>query len=260
MRAHLPSRLTRRAGDARSYRYVFVVTYGRSGSTLLMGLLNTIPGYRIRGENDNALHHLFRAYASVRDAYPKRAETAWSTGDPWYGADRWRPEEFRRSLVDAFVAQVLRPAPEDRVLGFKEIRYTTEHIRDLDPYLDFLRTAFPNSKIVFNHRLPTDVAKSAWWAENPKALERIKAADARLAAIPADDRHFHFHFDRIDDSLDTIRELFRFLGEEMDTKRVRATLETPHSYRPGERPVAAGSAAGRARTLARRVVVRLRRR
>ena len=39
--------------------YVFVMTYGRSGSTLLMGLLNTIPGYLIRGENDDALRFLF---------------------------------------------------------------------------------------------------------------------------------------------------------------------------------------------------------
>ena len=32
------------------FGYLFVVTYGRSGSTLLMGLLNSIPGYLIRGE------------------------------------------------------------------------------------------------------------------------------------------------------------------------------------------------------------------
>src|SRR5262245_42168913 len=39
--------------------YVFVMTYGRSGSTLLMGLLNTLPGYLIRGENDDAMKFLY---------------------------------------------------------------------------------------------------------------------------------------------------------------------------------------------------------
>ena len=29
--------------------YVFICTYGRSGSTLLQGVLNSIPGYLIRG-------------------------------------------------------------------------------------------------------------------------------------------------------------------------------------------------------------------
>ncbi len=38
---------------------VFVVTYGRSGSTLLTGILNSIPGFLIRGENRDAVHHLF---------------------------------------------------------------------------------------------------------------------------------------------------------------------------------------------------------
>ena len=31
------------------------MTYGRSGSTLVQGLLNSIPGYLIRGENSAAL-------------------------------------------------------------------------------------------------------------------------------------------------------------------------------------------------------------
>src|SRR5829696_1859856 len=45
--------------SAQGLGYVFVMTYGRSGSTLLMGLLNTIPGYLVRGENDDALRFLY---------------------------------------------------------------------------------------------------------------------------------------------------------------------------------------------------------
>ncbi|MFC0007399.1 sulfotransferase [Micromonospora siamensis] len=225
--------LNRRAEEPHERGFLFVVTYGRSGSTLLMGLLNTIPGYRIRGENANALHHLYQAVRAVRDGRETHQGGNRAT-DPWYGVDQWRPDGFERALVDAFVANVLRPAPGDRVLGFKEIRYTSEHVKDLDGYLDFLRTAFPQSRIVFNHRLPADVAKSAWWAQNPHALKRIEAADARMRAVPADDRHFHFQFDEIDDSLANIRQLFGWLGEEVDEQRVRRTLQTPHSYRPGE--------------------------
>ena len=40
------------------FRTVNIVTYGRSGSTLLMGLLNAIDGYRIRGENFNCFEEL----------------------------------------------------------------------------------------------------------------------------------------------------------------------------------------------------------
>jgi Sulfotransferase family len=242
-------------GPVRRYKYVFVVTYGRSGSTLLMGLLNTIPGYRIVGENANTLYRLYQADQALHEAHAKRGRDSNLPIHPWYGATDWRPDRFRQALVDAFVTNVLRPGRDDRVLGFKEIRYTQAHMKDLAQFLDFVRAAFPDSKIIFNHRVPDKVAASAWWADNPKALDQIKTADERMRAIPADDRHFHFEFDDIDDSLDNIRALFGWLGERVDEAAVRATLNRPHSYQPGGGgPVPSQSRGGRARVLARRVL------
>ena len=45
-------------------RHVFVMTYGRSGSTLLMGILNSIPGWLLRGENRHAMRHLYDFHRS----------------------------------------------------------------------------------------------------------------------------------------------------------------------------------------------------
>lgn len=212
------------------YAYVFIVTYGRSGSTLLMSLLNTIPGYRVCGENYNALYRIYQADAAIEKAH--RTSSGASNLAPtsaWYGAPRFRPGVFRRDLINSFVANVLRPQPGDRVLGFKEIRHTESHVPDLSDYLKFLRQAFPNCRIVFNHRAVSDVAKSSWWTQVGRAAEKIKAADERLLAIPADEQQFHFFYDGIDDSLDNIRELFHFLGEKLDERAVREVLGTPHS-------------------------------
>lgn len=46
--------------------YLFVVTYGRSGSTLVQGLLNSIPGYLIRGENRGVLYRLYQYHSRSR--------------------------------------------------------------------------------------------------------------------------------------------------------------------------------------------------
>ncbi len=247
-----------RSGIVRRYRYVFIVTYGRSGSTLLMGLLNTIPGYRIRGENLNVLYRLYHVDATLRQAHNQHVgDDNGSPTNPWYGASSWQLDAFRGALLDGFVAHVLRPSAGSRVLGFKEIRYTDGDMKDLTEYLDFLRSAFPDSKIVFNHRLLTDVARSGWWADYPEALERIKAADDRFLAVPADARHFHFYFDEIDESLDNIRALFRFLGDEFNEARVRRTLATRHSYSLHSTkapPQIRRSSAPRARVLAKRVL------
>jgi len=224
-----------RAHTGRRHEFVFIVTYGRSASTLLMGLLNTIPGYNIRGENYNALYALHQADEAVRRATARFAPyTRLTPRHPWYGTPLVNVDGFRQGLVDAFVRNVLRPARGDRVIGFKEIRCTPDHIADLDGYLTFLREAFPGSRIVFNHRRPEDVARSGWWPTLSRPLERIRAADQRMLAVPADDRHFHFHFDRIDPTLDHIRELFAFLGEPLDERRVRDALANRHSYRPGQ--------------------------
>src|SRR6056297_391020 len=52
---------------------VFVVTYGRSGSTLVQNLLNGLPGACVRGENENLLAPLVRAWDIVRHS-KQRAE------------------------------------------------------------------------------------------------------------------------------------------------------------------------------------------
>lgn len=216
------------------YRYVFIVTYGRSGSTLLMSILNTIPGYRINGENYNALYRLYQADAAITESYRLSggASRHQEPQSPWYGMPRARPAKFRQEIVTSFVQHILRPGPHDRVLGFKEIRYTKGNMPDLDTFLDFLLRSFPNCKIVFNHRDLAATAKSSWWALDPKASEKLAIADGRMWEIPAGERHFHFVYDEIDDSLTNVRALFEFLGERLDEAAVRQVLNTRHSPPP----------------------------
>src|SRR6478752_7517904 len=103
--------------------YIFVMTYGRSGSTLLMGLLNTIPGYLIRGENDDALRflHDFHTTCLERSQHWPVDRVRRKT-DAFYGIGDFPPAlsiaGARRLAIDT----LLRPKPDTRVTGFKEIR------------------------------------------------------------------------------------------------------------------------------------------
>ena len=234
---HALHRATRGASVVGDYRYVFVITYGRSGSTLLAGLLNAIPGYRIRGENYNTLYRLFQADAAIASACEKfSGADHFNPQSAWYGTPRVRSHLFRAGLMETFVANVLRPESGDRVLGFKEIRYTPQHMTDLDEYLAFLRDSFPRSKIVFNHRDPAAVARSGWWVDVADAEAKIRAADERLLSYPSDRRHFHFFYDQIDAGLGHIRALLRFLGEELEDDVIHTVLETPFSPYPRKVP------------------------
>src|SRR6478609_6549835 len=107
-------KVLRESGD--DLGYVFVMTYGRSGSTLLMGLLNTIPGYLIRGENDDALRFLHKFHTTCMERsqhWP--VDRVRRKTDAFYGIGDFPPAlsiaGARRLAIDT----LLRPKPDTRV-------------------------------------------------------------------------------------------------------------------------------------------------
>ena len=69
----------------RQLRSVFIVALGRSGSSQLLRVLNSIPGYRISGETDNAWIHLARFARGVGsgDAAAWRKQTRLPICETW---------------------------------------------------------------------------------------------------------------------------------------------------------------------------------
>ncbi|MEM0934923.1 MAG: sulfotransferase [Pseudomonadota bacterium] len=206
--------------------YVFVVTYGRSGSTLLQHLLNRIPGYCIRGENGDALRPLFMSWKRLRKSPGPRPRAAPAgkgatavPTHPFYGMEHIDPYRYRLDLADTFVRQVLRLPAGTRVGGFKEIRYMAEP-RSLASYLDFIATTFPQTRFVFNTRDHEAVCQSGWWKSQPrdevlKMLARGEAEfDRYIASKP--DRCLKLHYDTYVADHAEFARLFEFLGETTD--------------------------------------------
>lgn len=218
--------------NAPSGGYVFVVTYGRSGSTLLQNLLNSIPGYCIRGENAGTLSHLARAWQMVDDEEAMRGArasgVATDTTHPWYGAELMRPAVYGRALADVFAREILHLPKGVKVAGFKEIRY---HIQPwlFRPSLQFLRAFFPQARFIFNTRNHDAVAKSGWWAEIPKATVLAKLVeaetlfDAWIANHPS--RCLKLHYDDYVGQPEALRPLFDFLREPFDAAQVASVLD-----------------------------------
>ena len=64
---------------------ILIITYGRSGSTLLQGILNSIDGCLIRGENYNAIFYLFEFYEKII-LNKKENYNQTMPNNPFYGA------------------------------------------------------------------------------------------------------------------------------------------------------------------------------
>lgn len=209
--------------------YVFVMTYGRSGSTLLTGLLNAIPGYLIRGENGDALRGLYDFHETCLEQSQRApVERLRMKTNPFFGIGDYPAPLALQRIRGLALDTVLRPKAETRVSGFKEIRWWRGDIR---PYAEWLREVFPGARFVVNTRDHDKVLKSKWWAKGDDKTEHLNDIEDRILAAAAElgDAAYRVHFDDWVNDPTTLRGLFEWLGEEFDEPTVRATLAKKHS-------------------------------
>lgn len=220
-------------GPLDRWRFVFVLTYARSGSTLIQSLLNAAPGVLIRGENNNALYHMHRAVAGLDAAKTQHGKRATAPDTPWFGAELLTPRKTRTRLLRSFVDTVLQPGDATRVLGFKEIRHAPFYMTDDDftAYGDFLLDAFPGARIVFNSRDADAVSRSGWLSrQNPDQVKRnVAACDRRFAAFAAThpDSCLHLRYEDYVADHGIARTLYDFIDLPYDPQAVEAVFSKP---------------------------------
>ena len=210
--------------------YLFVVTYGRSGSTLLAGILSATPGVMIRGENGGVLQDLFRYHQTLTHHRDRLARPdPLPAHHPWWGIDEYRDASAYRDFRALMLDTVLHPAPDTRLVGFKEITWLPDH---LDELLSFTREVFPGARFVLNTRDLAAVSQSKWWARRPDAMAELTAMEQRyVEALGAlGDAAYRVHYDDYVADPTVLRGLFTWLGLEFDESRVREVMAVPHSY------------------------------
>jgi hypothetical protein len=227
----------RAAGDAAAGRdrpglaYLFVVTYGRSGSTLLQGILSSTPGVMIRGENGGVLTRLFDFHETVRHHRERLARpTPLPASHPWWGIDGYPEATALRDMRLLMLETVLRPEPDTRVVGFKEIDWPSERMPE---FLAFVREVFPGARFVLNTRDLSHVAASKWWATRPDAMDELQTMEKRFVSALESlggDAYYRVHYDDYVADPTVLRGLFEWLGEDFQEDRVREVMDVRHSY------------------------------
>ncbi len=208
--------------------FVFVVTFGRTGSTVLQSVLQSIGGYHIRGENNNALAHLFGFYESLVEARTKNTVEVPAPHGPWYGINEVDPEDIARQTIDMFVRDVLHvPAGTVRA-GFKDILFHEVGVDRFHAYMDFIRKFFTPAKIIFNTRNVDAVANSGWWKDEDyyDVLDMVETCDALYSSYtqqyPED--CIQTRYEDLKGNPMAFERLYDFLGEPFDEAKVDETL------------------------------------
>ncbi|UTW60052.1 sulfotransferase [Kordiimonas sp. SCSIO 12603] len=204
--------------------FVCIVTYGRSGSTVLQTVLQSIPGYHICGENMNVLYSLFGASSAAYSSRYEHGNKEHSPEDPWYGADKIVPERFSKKLTELFVEEIIQPPRDARVIGFKEIRFHEAGPDKFEDYLNFIHENLAPCKFIFNVRNWEDVSKSGWWASmNPDVVKGIvENCDHMYAEYGKKypDRCIQMSYDETRNNPQAFKALFDFLGEPFEEDRI----------------------------------------
>lgn len=183
LRRRLRSRRRARARrGGRAPDYLFVVTYGRSGSTLLQGLLNCLPRVLVRGENSLFVLPMYRASAQAMkfrhrhyNHRPRQVQSA------FYGLRNLRRTQFRTATRRLVTGYVLGPEPRSAfdVIGFKEVRWHEIEPKETEGFFAFMDAAFPGARYLLNERNSEHVATSGFWrrrddAEAYEAIDRTR--------------------------------------------------------------------------------------
>jgi len=183
-----------RAKAATDYGFVVVVAPGRSGSTLIQGMLNEIPGTLVRGENNLYLYGIYQAYRDFL-AFQElhRSNRHRQLISPFYGLMELRKGMWVRFVRNLFVTGALGAESSEQVqrLGFKEVLWHRVTADDTEGFFGFLDAALPGVRYILNTRDPEVVVGSGFWTgqDREKAIakvERVHDIQAFLRATRPD--------------------------------------------------------------------------
>ena len=164
--------------------YLFVVTFGRSGSTLVQGLLNSLPATLVRGENGFFVHDLYRASASAEAfgrAHAKHGSKQVTSA--FYGVRRLRREPFVAATRQIAHDVLLGQHGADRVkrLGFKEVLWHRIAPAETEDFFGWFEEVFPGARYVLNTRDVAAASTSGFWQRQQQ--EEALASIARVIEV-----------------------------------------------------------------------------
>lgn len=209
-----------------AFQFVFILGVGRSGTTVLQNVLNSVPKVCIRGENGGAIWPLAETYSLVQRSV--EGDGRWARdhpGDPWFGLSGVSLSGLAGALRRSFVTEVLQPPLGAQFVGFKEIRFPS---RGLVEAVTWVNELFPGARFVLNFREPAAIAKSGWGRDSPRSRTHISRRQRDLARLATflGDTGFSVQYESFHSTENERKKLFAWLNMDYQADRVDAVLST----------------------------------
>lgn len=197
-------------------KIILVCATGRSGSTTLQRILNTIPNSNFCGENFGALNSLLEFYKKIKYAsannipghfkpatYDKIIEN--NVKPSWYNSyDYAKIVQMIRGLI----INLFKNNDTTTVWGFKEIRYDNEKIYLIKEFKEL----FPQTKVIIQTRDIRSQVNSGWFKNDKNAGKYLKKYNLDLHKFYMENRDFCYFttFEKMFNK-QNLRNIFTFI-------------------------------------------------
>jgi hypothetical protein len=218
-----------------SASFILPISIGRTGSTLLMGLLNSFSGVLVRGENNLFCYDLMKSVAQLEGSLE---QSGGQSTDPWFGTEEIDIDRYITNLRQSVVRELegsRNMAHELKWIGYKEIRYFDLGEDDLFKFIVFLDRFFPNVHFIHHTRDYSEISNSGWWGNyRPDLLiPKFRDFDLRVSDILNScfrERTFNSRYeDIVNDANGFYQNLARFLDLEPEEGAADFVMKMTHS-------------------------------
>ena len=166
-------------------KVVLICATGRSGSTTMQRLINTIPNSNICGENFGAINSLLEFYRRIKQSTinnipghftPASYESIISKNIKpcWYNSYNYSQMVL---LIKTSIINMFKNKETTDTWGFKEIRYDDGNIK----YIEDFKELFPQTKVIIQIRENVAAqSKSGWHIKNKNAPQLLMKTNREL--------------------------------------------------------------------------------
>ena len=214
-------------------KIVLICATGRSGSTTMQRIINSVPNSNICGENFGAINSLLEFYKRIKtttiDFVPGHLRPA-SYEDiiskdvkpSWYNSYNFQQTV---SMIKILIASLFKNKDATTVWGFKEIRYDNGDIK----YLKEFKELFPQTKVIIQIRGNIAAqSQSSWLKKDRNAVQYLNALNNEFYNFYNQNKEWCYFttFEKMFD-MENIKKIFEFIdcSQHYDQSKIKQILD-----------------------------------
>ena len=214
-------------------KIILICATGRSGSTTMQRIINSVPNSNICGENFGAINSLLEFYKRIKtttfDYVPGHLRPA-SYEDiiskdvkpSWYNSYNFQQTV---SMIKMMIVSLFKNTSATNMWGFKEIRYDNGDIK----YLKEFKELFPQTKVVIQIRGNiTAQSQSSWLKKDKNALQYLNTLNNEFYNFYSQNKEWCYFttFEKMFD-MENIKKIFEFIdcSQYYDQNKIKQILD-----------------------------------